>query len=90
MLNKQLNTRLYRSLITKDLQKKPHHYIKTGRKHGGRQGLARLTQAAAEVPEGYFSGQGWVPLRSVRSKHQAGPPSLEHQHQERNPNNIRL
>ena len=47
-----------RSLITKDLQNKPHHKIKTDRKCGGARGLAGLPRVAAEVPEGYFSGQG--------------------------------
>ena len=34
-----------RSLITKDLWKKPHHYNETGRKCRGARGLAGLLQA---------------------------------------------
>lgn len=49
-------------------------------------GLQWLT---AEVLEGYFCGLD-LPLKSVGSKPQTGIPGLEHQNQERNPNNFCL
>ena len=78
------------NLITKDLRKKAHHHKQTCRNCGGVRRLARLPKEAAEVPEGYFSIQGCVPLRSVGSKPKAELPSLQHQKQKRNPNNIWL
>ena len=50
-----------RSLITKDLQQKPHDHIKTGRKCRGVRGQAGLPWVSAVVPEGYFSGWGGPP-----------------------------
>ena len=42
-----------------DRQKTPLHHNKTGsERRGGSRGPARLPRAAAEVPEGYFSGWG--------------------------------
>ena len=43
--------------ITKDKQMKTLYHIKAGREsRGGARGLAGFPWAAAEVPEGYFSG----------------------------------
>ena len=61
----------------------------TGRECRGAIGLAGLPQGAAQLPEGYLSRQG-IPLRIVGSKPQAGLPSLQHQSQKRNPENIQL
>ena len=62
-----------------DRQKKPLYHNVTGREcRGDTRGLAGLPWLAAEVPGGYFRGQG-LPLRSVVSKLQAGLPSLQHQ-----------
>ena len=59
-----------------ETQKKPLTHNETGREcGGGTRGLARIPQVAAEVPEGYFSSQGF-PLRSVESKPQAVAPGL--------------
>ena len=41
-------------------QKKPLHYNVSGRECGDVRGLAGLPQAAAEDPEGHFSGW-WFP-----------------------------
>ena len=62
-----------------DKQKELLHHHEAGREcEGGAGGLAGLLRVVAEVPEGYFSGQGFS-LRTVVSKHQAGLPSIEHQ-----------
>ena len=65
-----------------DRQKKPLHHNKTGsERRGGSRGPARLPRAAAEVPEGYFSG--WrVPSEKCGAP-QPTAPELE-----RNPDNI--
>ena len=52
-------------------------------------GLAGLPRPPAKVLKGYFSSQG-VSLESMVSKPEAGLPSLQHQNQEGNPNNMRL
>ena len=45
-----------------DRQKEPLHHNETGMEcGGGMRGLARLPEVTAEVPEGYFSGQGVPP-----------------------------
>ena len=62
--------------MTTDGQKKTLQHNMTGREcRGDKRGLAGLPEAAAEVLEGYFSGQA-VPLRSVGSNPQAGLSSL--------------
>ena len=62
-----------------DKQKKQLQHNVTGREcRRDARGLDGLPQVAAEVLEGYLSGQGEF-LRSVRSKPQAGLSSLQHQ-----------
>ena len=78
-----------RSLITKDLQKKPHYHMETGRKYRGVRRLSGLPQAADEVLEGYFSGW-WILPEKYGSELKTGVPSLRHQNQERNLNSIQL
>ena len=51
--------------MTTDRQKKPLHHNVTGREYkGDMRELAGLPQGAAEVLEGYFSGQGVPPKKS--------------------------
>ena len=52
-------------------------------------GLAGLPLVAAKVLEDYFSGWEFS-LRSVRSKPQAGLPSLQHHSWERSPGKIHV
>ena len=61
--------------MTMDLWKKPQHHNETIRKYGSTRGLTELPQeAAAELTEEYFSGQG-VPLRSWSLKPKLGSPA---------------
>ena len=86
-LNSQVNTS-WRKALAKDRQKKPLHHTVTGSEYGrGSRGLAGLLRAAAKV-QGAISVARGLPLRSVGSKPQAGLPSVQHQSQERNPDNI--
>ena len=52
-------------------------------------GLAGLPWVVAKVPEGNSVVRGF-PLRNVVSKPQNGLPSLQHQSQEKNLDNIQL
>ena len=63
-----------RSLITMDRQEKQLHHNENGRVWWHEK-ASWAPKVAAEDLEWYFNGWG-LPLRSVRSKHQAGLPSL--------------
>ena len=57
-----------------DLQKKPQHYIKSGRNYRGM--------------KGWLASHGWQPPE--KCEYHSGLPRIEHQNQERNTNNIQL
>lgn len=73
----------------KDLQKKPHHYIETGRNYRGTKGC--LASCVWQLK--YWmdtSKAGVFSLKNVGPKCNAGLPRIEHQNQEKNKNNIQL
>lgn len=61
---------------------------KTGRECRGVRGLVGLLQAAAEVPEGYFSHRR--ALLEVSGQDPKRGPHPKNQNWERNPDNLRL
>ena len=84
-----MDHQLERSLIATDRQKKPLHHNETGMEcRGGTRGLSGLPWMAAEVPEGYFSGQGF-PQRSVGSNPMLGS-AIYSNRARRNPDDIQV